>query len=262
LEKCQEAHCDPEAVKEGSSERDMFCQHASSEEGETEKGHPCFEHCCQSSSCFPGDAIVHTRSRGDVTLATLRRGEDVLAEAFPGGPLQFEPVLDFIHRRPEKGGGYVELVHEGGRLRVSPNHLVFVATQTGRMDKTAGDVSIGDRLFVVDVGASNHSRVLEVRHQSQAAGMYAPLTYSGTIVVDGVVASNYASPGIGVQLSHGLAHFMLMPLRIYSSVGLQKLTAALCEVLSFHCGEKEAEYHPYVSFLYHKLNLHRMLSSS
>lgn len=49
LELCQKEHCDPEAVKQGNSERDMFCQHVASDEGQTEKSHPCFAQCCQTS---------------------------------------------------------------------------------------------------------------------------------------------------------------------------------------------------------------------
>lgn len=271
LEKCQEAHCDPKMVEEGNSERDMFCQHAASEEGETENGHPCYEHCCTSAgACFPGDAIVHTRAHGDVTLAALRRGDDVLVETYPGGPLQYEPVLDFLHRRPEKGGAYVELVHVRGRLRASPNHLVFVASQAGRMDKPAGEVSVGDRLFVVDGTTASQSRVVEVRHLNDAVGMYAPLTYSGTIVVDGVVASTYATPKGGVRLTHHLAHSVLLPLRMYISVGLQKLTSTLskafcnsvAQLASMDCNEKETEYHPYVALLYFNLQVHWMLPRS
>lgn len=273
LEKCQKAHCDPEMIKDGNSEREMFCEYAGSEEGETKRGHPCFKHCCEAEgACFPGDAIVYTRDRGNVSMAALRAGDDVLAETFPGGPLRYEPVLAFLHRRTEKGGIYVEVVHDGGRLRVSPNHLVFVTAQIGRVDKPAGEIKVGDRLILVDGSESvaKESKVLEVYHRNQAAGMYAPLTYSGTIVVDGVIASNYATPEMGVWLSHSLAHVILLPLRLCSSLGLPKLfstlTTAFCDaipdLLPQWCEEEVAEFHPYVSLLWRNLQVHRLLPSS
>ena len=45
--------------------------------------------------------------------------------------------------------------------------------------------------------------------------MFAPLTSSGTIVVDGVLASNYAGSSATLSSPHGAAHGIAFPLRVY-----------------------------------------------
>merc|ERR1719356_1658939 len=66
--------------------------------------------------------------------------------------------------------------------------------------------------------------------------MFAPFTDSGTIVVDGVLASVYASPGPKVPVSHWLAHAAAWPLRLYHRSGLPAalapLWASLCPARS------------------------------
>ena len=65
--------------------------------------------------------------------------------------------------------------------------------------------------------------VLSVRRSVESAGLFAPLTASGTIVVDSVFASNYAAPSTTLRLPHGMAHAVLFPTRVFhglqSSIG-------------------------------------------
>merc|ERR1719160_1129090 len=87
----------------------------------------------EAMKCFPGEAIVQTRARGAVNLASVQPGEHVLVE--DGGALSFAPILSFLHETRENRGHYIELVHEQGRLRMTENHIVFVAGPSGRIDK-------------------------------------------------------------------------------------------------------------------------------
>merc|ERR1712151_1388949 len=114
-------------------------------------------------------------------------------------------------------GSNLEIVHEHGTLRVSANHLVPVRCRERREYKAAVDVRPGDKVFIADrntAPSSTESQVLEIRQGASDSGMFAPLTAAGTIVVDGVVASNYATPGLGQRLPHELAHAMFFPLRM------------------------------------------------
>jgi len=237
---CQEDNCKTD------KDRDAFCKKDAVEEDE------CFEVCCKQASlvCFPGNALVRTRVRGDVAMSTLRTSEDVLVEGH-GGKLEFAPVLGFIHAQPEVHARYVSVVHEKGRLQVSHNHLVFVMDADGnRVDRLASQIKLGESVFT----AEGASVVVDIQQSKGAHGMFAPLTPTGTIVVDGVVASNYASPVPDAHLPHSLAHFALFPLRLYHQLGLAKFGSSLCEVLpsSSLCGDHE--YHPYVYALYKALS--------
>ena len=66
----------------------------------------------------------------------------------------------------------------------------------------------------------------------QSQGLLAPLTPSGTIVIDGIVTSNYA-----VVHSHSVAHYAMQPYKWWRSlVGSPQLN--------------RSEIHTYATFLY------------
>lgn len=197
--------------------------------------HACYHICCEESDfvvCFPGEAKAEVEGRGAVPVADVRPADRVLVERAPGGPLAFEPVLGFAHAR--RGGRaphqFLVVAHSRGEFRASDGHLVFVVGSDGRrVDKPLGRVEPGDKLVVAgpDGGAAALSEVLSVRRGSGRLGMFAPLTASGSIVVDGVVASNYGWPAKNVRLPHWLAHASLAPVRAYHSLGLSYLLAPL-----------------------------------
>lgn len=197
--------------------------------------HACYRICCQESDfvvCFPGEAKAEVEGRGAVPMADVRPADRVLVERAPGGPLVFEPVLGFAHAR--RGGNaphhFLVLAHSRGEFRASDGHIVFVVESDGRrVDKPLGRVEPGEKLVVAgaDGEAAALSEVLSVRRGSGHLGMFAPLTASGSIVVDGVVASNYGWPAKNVRLPHWLAHASLAPVRAYHSLGLSHLLAPL-----------------------------------
>ncbi|CAK0815103.1 unnamed protein product, partial [Prorocentrum cordatum] len=96
-------------------------------------------------------------------------------------------------RVPARGAGaaageFLRVVHELGQFRASPGHIVFVAAEGGRQDDAVQELRAGDVLLAAPLGlppgAPRPSRVLSVGRGVSTAGMYAPLTASGTIVVD------------------------------------------------------------------------------
>jgi hypothetical protein len=219
-------------------------------------------------ACFPGETVVAVQGRGKVKMAELRVGDHVLAVT-QGGHLGFEPVLGFLHKfvgkaHAQHGAQHLSILHESGELRASPGHIVFTAEGS---DKTVSGLKPGDLLIVSDdKGTLKTSAVLSSRPVG-GSDAYAPLTASGTLVADGVVASNYASPtGAGGRfLTHAVAHAMLFPVRAFHASG----GAALWELFG-KTGSAEAELkgdaeelHPYLFIIYRCLRLdtvHALLS--
>jgi hypothetical protein len=192
--------------------------------------------CCSKSTmsgsvscatCFPGQAEVQMQDKRFVKINRLQVGDRVLVES-SSGKLVYEPVLSFIH-----SGGvgtqseFLTIQHATGALRVSANHVLFVSSAIGRVDKVAEQIVEGDELFVVPAGTSElaaPSKVLSVTRERSDLGMYAPLTPSGKIVVDGTVASNYATIS-GMHFGHEASHAAFFPLRAYHKLGLSPLLA-------------------------------------
>jgi hypothetical protein len=132
---------------------------------------------------------------------------------------KFEPVYTFAHSSPESSTVFLQISTDwGNKLEVTGNHLVFVqdrgmvpasTVQVGEVLRTSTDE--GQQVFSIDVVTTK--------------GIFAPLTPSGTILVDNVLASTYVSlkeddvvlklGGISLGLTyHSLEHAALFPLRL------------------------------------------------
>jgi len=136
-------------------------------------------------TCFPGEAAVDFKP-----LAT------------------YESSLGFLHAMQGRSS-FLTLEHEHGQLRVSANHLVFNAE--GRAIP-AQQFQLGDELLLAK---GIHSRVINICRDTTKNGMFAPLTPSGTVMVDGIMASNYATVG-KLNIPHGAMHACFTLSRMFS----------------------------------------------
>jgi len=108
----------------------------------------------------------------------------------------------------------------------------------------AQDVKVGDFLASTSNADRPFSRVVSVQ-AIQRQGLYAPMTASGTIVVNGVPVSCYTALGFfGAVLSkpmiEWLSHGAMVPYRIF------------CSLVGCHDESYDTEhgYNPWVGFLY------------
>eukprot|EP00929_Paragymnodinium_shiwhaense_P111242 TRINITY_DN789_c1_g1_i3.p1 TRINITY_DN789_c1_g1~~TRINITY_DN789_c1_g1_i3.p1 ORF type:complete len:414 (-),score=76.64 TRINITY_DN789_c1_g1_i3:204-1445(-) len=183
-------------------------------------------------ACFAAEAAVLSEA-GQMPLATVRSGEMLLAASGSHGFFA-DKVLGFLHdlREPAE---MLTIEHSSGELRVSANHKLLLEGSMGKAveEKQAQDVIAGDALFV---GAES-SMVLAVRHDATSSGLRSPVTASGYVTVDGVVASSYATVA-GLQVPHASLHAAFFPLRAlnplapFSSVRLDGLIALLLPAMS------------------------------
>lgn len=153
----------------------------------------------------------------------------------------YEPVVGFLRAiNTDRATTYLSVTHSRGQLHVSANHVVF--TPVG--DKLAADLLPGDEVLVTE-GSSRAvaSKVLALTQMSGRSGMFAPLTASGTVVVDHVVASSYASLSTQAPLRHCALHAIMFPLRMLHALGL-------ADLLELSPAINAAEsMHPYAAFL-------------
>jgi len=202
------------------------------------QGNVCTNSICEAGpgQCFPGEASVTVKNIGTVPLERLRSGDQILVK---NG--EFEPVLGFLHvTAASEVSNFLWVKHSHGQLRVSPYHVVF--TETG--DKLAADLVIGDKLLVSMESGVVAREVTSVTQSTGRSGMFAPLTPSGTVVVDDVAASNYASYA-HVSFPHCALHTAFFPLRALHSLGLASLVGS-----SLRVGATES-LHPYAALIWH-----------
>jgi trypsin len=175
--------------------------------------------------CFSGDATIHVRDNGMTNMKNLQIGDYVLVDTTS----RYEQVYNFGHLNAYDYGDYIQL-HPMG-LQVSANHLVF--RKNGRKATAeavpASMIQVGD-LLLGGVVVTNISYVT-------ARGMYAPLTASGRIAVNGIVCSTYISfqdnastlhignNGFDTGLSfHWLSHVFEVPHRLWCQYGRRSST--------------------------------------
>lgn len=174
--------------------------------------------------CFPGESVVTTGTGEKKLMKDLRVGESVLALS-DDGLLRPSKVLLFLDRSETARTEYVTLVTDTGKsITATPTHLVLRWEKPERSQIRnanpvyAKRVRINDTLLTVDGGNGGGrrlrlrtERVVAVRH-TELRGLYAPLTFDGTLVVDDVVASCYA-----VIDSQWLAHLSFLPTRVIAA---------------------------------------------
>eukprot|EP00929_Paragymnodinium_shiwhaense_P045078 TRINITY_DN23074_c0_g1_i1.p1 TRINITY_DN23074_c0_g1~~TRINITY_DN23074_c0_g1_i1.p1 ORF type:complete len:395 (-),score=45.05 TRINITY_DN23074_c0_g1_i1:209-1318(-) len=170
----------------------------------------------QGTHCFPGHAVVDVKGIGRVAVREVEIGQHVLVER-PGNVLAYEPVLDYIHAGTETAAEFVTILHSRGELPMSANHIVFVITARGlRVNKPASDLQIGDKVALP--GNEFTADVIALRKDVGKNGMFAPLTASGTILVNEALASTYASVGDALSLTHAAMHASYFVVRMYSNL--------------------------------------------
>lgn len=159
---------------------------------------------------------TETREGDTIALGELRVGDKVLVD----NEGNYDYVYSIAHRQFESPQQFLQIHHEHGRLplEVTPTHLVFVVNATEGRDKplpvVAADITKGQYLLSVEGRLSNVTLVQTVTR----TGFVGVHTFSGTIVVQGVVCSSYAADIAasavvpeqhGQQLTHAFFHYSL-----------------------------------------------------
>jgi hedgehog len=181
-------------------------------------------HPSKDAGCFAGAATVLLESGARVAMSQLHRGDRIASLDPATGRLVYSEVLLFLDRDPDRQRRFVTLTTASGtRLSLTETHLIHVAEGDCHLadcSRTAyaGSIEVGHRVLVAissnEDDREDNFRVEEVIAISTESyrGVYAPLTATGTLVVDNVVASCYA-----VIDSQSVAHAAFGPLRLWAN---------------------------------------------
>lgn len=160
--------------------------------------------------CFSPDTFVQVENVGAVKMATLKLGDKVLVD---NGQV-FETVYSFGHYSPTKQTRYINFHFASVRLQsleITANHMVFLTDGTVI---PAGRVKVGDSILA---SKNNFFDTTVIAIDSVVReGAFAPFTFSGSIVVNGVVTSNYIAldEESFFGSNHWVAHLFQSPHRL------------------------------------------------
>ncbi|XP_031641273.1 protein hedgehog [Contarinia nasturtii] len=169
------------------------------------------------TGCFTGDSTVQLAKGETRLLSELRIGDHVLSMD-SDGQLKYSEVYMFLDRDEQQRREFIRFeTDDGYAITATPSHLIYT-WQTNVNPVAANNINTADFRFaeLIQVGdfvLANINGTLEPRRikkitQELHRGVYAPLTYDGTIVVNSIAASCYA-----LVEKHSLAHVSFMPMR-------------------------------------------------
>jgi len=134
--------------------------------------------------CFSGQSLVEVEHRGLVKMADLSLGDAVHV-----GNNKFEPIYSFGHRDNARSAEYLQIstTQPGSNpLEISHDHMVAI---NGGRHVPASFIKEGE-LLLTSSGDNDLATVTHVKTVTRK-GIFAPFTASGSIVVNGIIASNY-----------------------------------------------------------------------
>uniref|UniRef100_T1JFX3 Protein hedgehog n=1 Tax=Strigamia maritima TaxID=126957 RepID=T1JFX3_STRMM len=195
----------------------------------------------KSGGCFHGNGTVRTTS-GTKFMSDLRSGDRVLT-LNENKELIFSPVLLFLHQDSDKSENFVVLETESSkRLVVTRNHLLVIAVSNyTKASVFARDVRVGNHVYAIVDEKPRLERVVSVFARVET-GIYAPLTQHGTIIVDDVFVTCYAT-----FEDFGTAHWAMAPVRILFT--LTRLVERVTS-LSIWASSDDDRVHWYPQLLY------------
>lgn len=190
-------------------------------------------------------------------MVDLRVGDYVLSFDRNSKKLVYSEVILFLDRNPVDSRKFLRILTGAGKsLVLTPSHLVLRFTEGLDTEEVfAADLRPGDhvmvrekpKLFVRDTVLTVET--LWVDH----GGVFAPLTRTGTLIVDDILVSCYAVFG-----SQTVAHLAFAPYRLYFNMKESfkrfwtvMTTPSSAWVLKVQSSaEPPVGIHPYAQFLY------------
>ena len=173
--------------------------------------------------CFPAISHVTLESGTNIDMKQLRIGDRVRTLG-PNGEAAISEVIAFLHKETETEAEFYKLETSGGNVIVlSPQHLIFrKENSTSPISAVfASEMKLENLLYISNGSAATYKAVTRISMVTEI-GIYAPLTTQGTLLVDGVLVSCYAT-----WPSHDAAHFAMAPLRAaYAITGAWKRLAS------------------------------------
>jgi len=133
--------------------------------------------------CFGGDALVERVDGTKARMEDLSIGDFVLT----GDDGAHEAVTSFGHHQPIADVEMVQIRTKSTTLELTHDHLLLLLLDNNQEYVPASVVQIGNVL------SSGEAVISKENVQRRGAGLYAPFTSSGTIVVNGVVCSSYVT---------------------------------------------------------------------
>ncbi|XP_046353878.1 uncharacterized protein LOC124133516 isoform X2 [Haliotis rufescens] len=170
----------------------------------------------EAYSCFPGGATLILEDGQTIKMKNVRVGDRVLSLT-DNGKIDYSEVYLIIHSDEYRMNNYINISTTKHHIQSSHDHHVYLVSGGTKHTVPAAQVKLADRVLIY-----NHEKTLFEEEvvtglsTSTEIGAFAPFTMSGTIVVNGVLASCYVD-----CVPPRWAHPLLWPVRQLYSLSSQ-----------------------------------------
>ncbi|KAE9556175.1 hypothetical protein FO519_000663 [Halicephalobus sp. NKZ332] len=149
--------------------------------------------------CFSGDMLVQTPG-GNKRMDELEVGDLVLS--IDQNLISYSPVVMFLHNKPEEEAIYKQIETVDGQfIKLTDFHLIYVNNCKNKENLKlihAKDVKVGQCIHTVleENRSVLHSNKVHKIIEKKEKGIYAPLTISGDLMVNNVLASCHSNMAV------------------------------------------------------------------
>ena len=180
-------------------------------------------------------SLVQTLNRGTVQISDLTEGDYIKTLDLATGKSIFSKFVTYLHQDKEIQAEFIKIQTKNGKLiTLTEKHLIprLNVAQNKAEFVFANSLKLGD--FII---SEHGNEEIEIIEWVEEKGVYAPLTESGTVLVDDILASCYAN----IE-QHYLAHWVFKPY-VYFKHYLDMI------VLNFREHESDKGLNGYARFL-------------
>uniref|UniRef100_A0AC34FCQ1 Uncharacterized protein n=1 Tax=Panagrolaimus sp. ES5 TaxID=591445 RepID=A0AC34FCQ1_9BILA len=144
-------------------------------------------------ACFTADTLVTTES-GPIRMDQLKIGD--MIQIAVDNTTSYDEVISFLHRLPDTSASFVRIqLIDGTEIKLTPQHFIHrVKCSEPKLLENiqqvyAAEIAVGDCLLKKTVSGSFIPLRVTVISTVEEKGVYSPMTESGGILVNDVMAS-------------------------------------------------------------------------
>jgi hypothetical protein len=164
---------------------------------------------CSELVCFAGTSLIET-SKGTKPVSQLEKGDLIRSFDLSTNKWIFSRFITFLHSDSNVTAEFISIkTRDDKHLLISPNHLIAKLNRNEIEFIFAKELKIGDFL-IIENDQNVQTEIVSVNKVHQT-GAFAPLTQTGTISVNGILASCYAN----TKINHKIVHTIFQPIIVW-----------------------------------------------
>jgi len=156
--------------------------------------------------CFTSESTVETLS-GLKKMSELVLGDSV-STIIEGGKKSFTKFLGWLDKGPDVGYFLQVNSTNGKSLMLTGSHILFITSNGKQVPTYAKDLKLTDKIVSWNNGKIEETGIVSLNYV-YSGGYRAPLTYEGTLLVDNIFCSCYAS------YDHYLSQMVFAPVKAF-----------------------------------------------